>query len=156
MASYLGYILIFLLLVLALVNFRKYRIMVLAAYFSGFLARFLLVAPIRRIYPVARPFDAGQVNLLVYRSSSASFPSGHTSFFFALSFFLLFWFKKVKTPPKNWRLITVFFFLSAFSIGVARIYCGLHWPFDVLGGAVIGLFSGWFTKKAAVLLLRNF
>jgi undecaprenyl-diphosphatase len=61
--------------------------------------------------------------------SGWSFPSGHMLWFFALS--MTVWYT-------NRRWGTVFFILSAL-MGIARIYAGVHWPLDVLGGAVIGV-----------------
>jgi membrane-associated phospholipid phosphatase len=29
-------------------------------------------------------------------------------------------------------------------MGIARIYVGVHWPLDILGGIVVGLASAWF------------
>jgi membrane-associated phospholipid phosphatase len=29
-------------------------------------------------------------------------------------------------------------------MGVARIYAGVHWPLDIVGGAVVGILSAWF------------
>jgi membrane-associated phospholipid phosphatase len=29
-------------------------------------------------------------------------------------------------------------------MGIARIYAGVHWPFDILGGIAVGIISGYF------------
>jgi undecaprenyl-diphosphatase len=31
-------------------------------------------------------------------------------------------------------------------MGLARIYCGVHYPSDILSGAVIGILSAWFIR----------
>ncbi len=154
-AAYLGYILILVILLFLFINFGKYWKMILGAFAAGVIARFLIVSLIRKIYPLARPFVLGEVNLLIYRSPSNSFPSGHASFFFALSFFLFFWFKNLKRPPKHGKLVLAFFFASSFLIGAARIFCGIHWPIDILGAIIVGLFTGWITEKATSILLRK-
>lgn len=154
-ANYLGYFLIFALLILIFFDFRKYWKIVFAAYFAGFIARFLLVALIRRTYPIARPFVVEEVNLLILRSATPTFPSGHASFFFAISFLLFFWLKKMKNPPRYWKITAIFFFLSSSLIGLARVFCGVHWFLDIIGAAFVGLIAGWLTKRLAFLVLKN-
>ncbi|MCD6115278.1 phosphatase PAP2 family protein, partial [bacterium] len=41
------------------------------------------------------------------------------------------------------KKLGIFFFLVSFLMGTSRIYCGLHWPSDILVGAVVGVFVGW-------------
>lgn len=151
LAIYLGYILVFFLAAFLAIDFRKYWKLTLPALLSGGLAR-ALAEIIRRVYPVNRPFVERQVNLLIYRLPSASFPSGHSCFFFALSFFLFFRLKKMKNPPKNWRLTVSFFFIASILIGIARVFTGIHWFSDILGGILIGLFAGWSIEKIAFTL----
>jgi undecaprenyl-diphosphatase len=43
------------------------------------------------------------------------------------------------------------FYLLALAIGFSRIYVGVHWPLDVLGGAVLGVAVG----LAVTALLRR-
>lgn len=78
-----------------------------------------------------------------------SFPSNHAlnNFAQAIYFFLL-WPRK-----KNaWWL-----FLVAFLISIGRVYQGLHYPSDVLGGALIGLAVGWlFALGLRFLLTKRF
>ena len=58
-----------------------------------------------------------------------SFPSGHAAFFFALAMAVYFYNKKWGT----------WFFATAILITVARVIAGVHYPPDILGGAVIGI-----------------
>ncbi len=50
----------------------------------------------------------------------------------------------------RWRtgLLAVLGLLAAISIGYARIYVGIHYPGDILGGAMIGLLSAWVVSLA--------
>lgn len=62
--------------------------------------------------------------------SDPAFPSGHTSRAFAVAALLAFRFR--------WRVGAIAF-VVAFLVGLSRIYLGVHWPSDVLGGAVVGI-----------------
>ena len=65
---------------------------------------------------------------LVALPSSAAFPSGHTTTSFAGATML------AAFVPRAWPLL----YLLAAAIGFSRIYVGVHWPLDVLAGAVLG------------------
>ncbi len=146
-ARYLGYIFLFILLFLFFYNFKKYRRIFFGAIISGFLARLVFVELIRKVFSHPRPFVENEVNLLFEYAPTDSFPSGHTSFFFALSFFIFFWLRKNKKTFKHWKLISFLAFLAALLIGVSRIFCGIHWPGDILGGIVVGFISGWLVSR---------
>ena len=59
-----------------------------------------------------------------------AFPSGHTSRAFALAGFL---------ATRNRIRVGAPAFVVAGLVGLSRIYLGVHWPSDVLGGAVLGV-----------------
>jgi undecaprenyl-diphosphatase len=63
-------------------------------------------------------------------SRDPSFPSGHASRTFALAGFVLLRFR--------WR-VGVPALAFATLVGYSRIYLGLHWPTDVIGGALLGV-----------------
>jgi len=71
---------------------------------------------------------------------SNSFPSGHTTTSFACATVLSSFVPRAAPA----------FYLLALAIGFSRIYVGVHWPFDVLGGIVLGVAIG-----AAVIALRR-
>jgi undecaprenyl-diphosphatase len=60
---------------------------------------------------------------------SHSFPSGHTATSFAAAIVL------TALVPRG----APFFFLLAAAIAYSRLYVSVHYPLDVLGGAVIGV-----------------
>jgi 4-amino-4-deoxy-L-arabinose transferase-like glycosyltransferase/membrane-associated phospholipid phosphatase len=61
-------------------------------------------------------------------SPSGSFPSGHTTNWFAATMVLAMYFRRVW----KWTLP------MAVLVGFSRIYNGVHYPGDVLGGAIVG------------------
>ncbi len=72
-----------------------------------------------------------------------SFPSGHTTTAFVLAGLV---------AMQAWeRHIKLAMLLLAALIGLSRIACGVHWPLDVLGG----MFGGWLSAVAGVLLARH-
>ena len=76
-----------------------------------------------------------------------SFPSGHTSVAFstATSLFLAY---------KKWY-VAVPAFTYAATVGYSRMYLGVHYPTDVLAGAVIGAGSAWLMYKANKWLFKK-
>lgn len=124
--------------------------MVLGALISAVLARLVFVNFVRWIWSRPRPFTLqnftsqnlggfieNPVNLLLEHSATASFPSGHAAFYFALSTIVFYKDKDVG----------VLFFIASILICLARIFVGIHWPSDILAGALVGIFSGWLIKK---------
>lgn len=62
------------------------------------------------------------------------FASSHSANFFALATFLSFYFRE-----RKWSML--FFFLAAL-VAYSRVYLGVHYPGDVLVGAMIGILGG--------------
>lgn len=134
-AQYLPYLLIacFLVLVFYEEGRRRKWYLFLEAALAIILSRGLLTEIIRFFYHHSRPFDAlGFMPLTP--ESGASFPSGHAALFFALAMVVFF-------RNRKWG---VWFFIFALLNGIARIYVGVHWPLDIVGGAVTGILSAVF------------
>ncbi len=82
-----------------------------------------------------RPFHSHRgVRALVNPLDRYSFPSGHT--LHAASFSVMLWHY---TPPLGWPGLMVFVWPFALSVAVSRVVLGLHYPSDVLAGALIGV-----------------
>lgn len=75
-----------------------------------------------------------------------SFPSSH-----ALDAFFLALFWSAFVPRLRWPLIALAS-LTAYS----RVYCGVHFPSDVLGGALIGSLLGWGFAKFVQMLYEKY
>ncbi|HLB20049.1 MAG TPA: phosphatase PAP2 family protein [Gaiellaceae bacterium] len=80
----------------------------------------------------ARPFEAHPQIHPLYVVHSSSFPAGHAATAFAGATLLSY------LAP---RLAPLFVGLAA-AIGFSRIYVGVHYPTDVLAGALIGIVVG--------------
>jgi undecaprenyl-diphosphatase len=88
---------------------------------------------LRSYFQRVRPCQALQgVRLLVGCSDSFSFPSGHATNAFALAAFF----------ATYYRQRALLLFVMAALVGYSRIYVGVHYPADVLAGAVLGVAFG--------------
>ncbi|GAB3934061.1 phosphatase PAP2 family protein [Mucilaginibacter myungsuensis] len=66
-----------------------------------------------------------------------SFPSSHASNHFAISVFLICVFARL------WRWIWLWAILWATSVCLAQMYVGVHYPIDILAGAIYGTIVGY-------------
>ena len=136
LAEHLQYVLLFSLLLFLAVGFRKYFRMVVEIVVSAVFARFVIVELIRWIWQRPRPFVYNNVNSLLIHDAPA-FPSGHAALFFAVSTIVYLYNKKAG----------ILFFIASFLISLARVFSGIHWPADILAGALVGIFSAWIIRK---------
>jgi len=94
----------------------------------------------------ARPFVSYDVNLLIdLPITSKSFPSEHAAVSFAFGCTLFLFSKK----------IGICFLIAALLIGLSRIYVGVHYPLDVIIGAIIGCLSALIIKSSLLLKAKN-
>jgi undecaprenyl-diphosphatase len=114
----------------------------IVAILSGLFARFIINELVHLFYKESRPAELRGTKVLIPVPKSYSFPSGHASFFFGISSFLLF---------HNIYLAITFFLLS-FLIGIARVFCGVHWFRDILGGFAAGLLSAIIIYNLVILI----
>ncbi len=144
LAKYFEYFLILFLLFFLVKNLKKYRPMVFESFLAAILARLGIVNLIRWLWFRPRPFLENHINLLFpYNPAEPSFPSGHAAFYFAIATVVFLYLKKVYPRPKFWWGAGVLFYIASFLISISRVFSGIHWPFDILAGAIIGIFSGW-------------
>ncbi len=104
--------------------------------FSVILSRIAITELIRLIWHRPRPFLIHRVNQLLEHGAEGSFPSGHVVFLFALGTVIYFFNKK----------IGILFLIGSFLVGIARVFVGIHYPLDILGGVIIGVLSAVFIK----------
>jgi undecaprenyl-diphosphatase len=83
----------------------------------------------------ARPFEVdSSISVIDARPVTESFPSGHAAM--AVAYALA---GSRMIPGSAWAWWTL-----AIIVAVSRVYIGVHWPSDVVGGAIIGLACSWF------------
>jgi membrane-associated phospholipid phosphatase len=73
------------------------------------------------VYPEPKP--------LVGVPHSGAFPSGHTSTAFACAVVLAWASPRLAVPM----------LVLALAIGFSRVYVGVHWPLDIVGGIALGV-----------------
>jgi undecaprenyl-diphosphatase len=89
-----------------------------------------------------RPFAAHEVNLLFYRPTDSSLPSNPAAVGF--SFATAVWLHNRQAGAVMYVLAALFAF--------ARVYCGVHYPLDVIVGGLIGALSAYLVvRKLGVL-----
>lgn len=98
-----------------------------------------------RVRP-CQAFEAmGTVNMLIGMKTSPSFPSNHAANSFAAAAFFAHFY-----PERRWLYYTI-----AALVAFSRVYVGVHYPIDVLAGAILGFLCAfivyfayeWISKK---------
>lgn len=74
-----------------------------------------------------------------------SFPSGHAATSFAGAALLS------RYLPGRWPVL----FVLAVAIGFSRVYVGVHYPSDVVGGAILGMLVATALPRLAAALRRS-
>jgi undecaprenyl-diphosphatase len=132
-AQYLIYIIPIVLLWLWFRDLKGKKV-AMSAFIASMASVFLISHTIGRLVFRSRPFDSGGVQELLFHRPDYSFPSDHATVFFALA--ASFWFSG------NKRLGVTFFILATIN-ALFRVATGLHWPSDIIAGAVIGIFTAY-------------
>jgi undecaprenyl-diphosphatase len=110
---------------------------------------------IERYRPCRNSELEGQVRLLVSECGSGwSFISNHAANHFGMATFFFLTFRRI-SKPAAW--IAIFW---AFLIAYSQVYVGLHFPLDVLCGAMLGVAFGaitgtFFNKRFGIAIFDN-
>ena len=115
---------------------------------AAFLASTLITKSVKHLVNRQRPFAA--YPFIVKRIDSEtglSFPSGHTSAAFTTA-------TSVSLRYRKWYVIAPAY-IFACGVGWARLYQGVHYPSDVLAGALVGAGSAWLGYKAQQWITRK-
>lgn len=123
--------------ILLLRHFKKERYLEIAKLcLLALLLTGLIAGSLKLLINEPRPFTVlANVRQLVIPTEPNSFPSGHTASTLSIVTVLVWKLRKTK-----WLvfLLVLFGVLVSFS----RIYVGVHYPHDVLAGALVGILSG--------------
>lgn len=95
----------------------------------------------KRIRPIEHIYNDNVVPMDRY-----SFPSGHAAASFSLSIILIYFFPH----------LTILFILIAVFISISRVYLLFHYLIDILAGAILGIFTGFFTHLIVFPNLNKF
>jgi undecaprenyl-diphosphatase len=136
---------------LIFISFRFYKqkgwwwllIAVLLVSTTDMLSSQLIKSWVGRVRPCRDPEIAQQIRLLAsYCGANGSFTSSHAFNHFALANFA---FLTLRDFSKWFWVLYVW----AFFIAYAQVYVGVHYPSDVMGGALMGMFFGWLASRIA-------
>lgn len=140
-----GYVWIAIAIILLFVKkYRKVGVMVGASLLGSLVFNNMIVKNI-----VARPRPYRMIetlSILIPEPGEYSFPSGHTSSSFAAGVVLYL------MLPKKYGVPAM---ILAFLIGISRLYVGVHYPTDVLGGMVMGTLIAVAVVKVTELLEKK-
>ncbi len=133
----------FFLIIFILINF-KWRgwVWILFTLLLIMVSDFTSSSVIKEIFPRLRPCRdpeiAHSIRFIVkYCPSSSSFTSSHAVNHFAIATFIYMTFKNALSH--KWALV----FLWAMMISYAQVYVGVHFPVDVIAGAIFGIAIGF-------------
>ncbi len=145
LASILIWLMFFGLIVLWVVDGKIKRETVIHALFASLVA-WTISEIIKYIFPTLRPF---QVQHLIPLTSTVpwdgAFPSGHTALAFALSVTIL----------KHDKKVGILYLIMAGLVGIARIMAHVHYPIDIMGGAILGTVISSLTSGKHFVRLLN-
>lgn len=102
---------------------------------------------ISKVYHHPRPFMIGLGKQLILHKANWSFPSDHATLLsaVAISLFLL-----------GDIGAGIGFLVLDFIVGFSRVYCGIHFPYDIAGGFVVGAVAAGIVWAAREVLFPAF
>lgn len=105
----------------------------------------------KRFRPCHEPLLEGMVHLVNgHCGGQYGFVSSHATNVFAIASFLSLFFRE------NYKYSTLALMFWASFVAYSRIYLGVHYPGDVLGGAILGAFIGIIVYKLYLWLTIKF
>lgn len=137
LAEYAIFLLMAALLIYWFTRKQTNRLMVISAVFSSFLAE-IVGKSLGLLYSHHQPFAVlTSVNQLIDKNVGNSFPSDHTMVFFSVCVSI------ALIRRKYWPV----WVLLALAVGISRIWVGVHYPVDIIVGALLGSGSALLVYK---------
>ncbi|OGE18197.1 hypothetical protein A3F00_02790 [Candidatus Daviesbacteria bacterium RIFCSPHIGHO2_12_FULL_37_11] len=115
---------------------KKAFLLTILSLFLGF----ILLKTIGTLIFEPRPFQTFSITPLVTLAPNDSFPSDHTLIASIIAFSYIFYKSKYGVPMG----------FASIWVGFGRVYSGVHYPFDILGGIIMGFLAvclAWIIKK---------
>lgn len=106
----------------------------------------IIIKIIHLFYYENRPFITHQLIPLISYGNDASFPSRHASISSAIAFAYTYY-------KSQWASLFLLFMLW---VGLSRIFVGVHYPLDILGGFIVGIISLVISKQIIKLIKNKF
>ncbi|MCR4531491.1 phosphatase PAP2 family protein [Acinetobacter venetianus] len=128
LANDLNTVFISFLVFLLVIQWKTYRLLFAKTLFIVLLS-IAFSDLIEMFYHHPRPFQLDLGHKLIGHGSSSSFPSQHTLTIAVIAFTYLI---------AGYRAIGIMGLFVGVIVGLARVYVGVHFPFDVIGSFVIG------------------
>lgn len=143
-AEYMVFFLAIAIIIFWFTRIHKNRMMVICGTITFVLAE-LIGKLVGKVHSNNQPFaELPNVNKLIEKAVNNSFPSDHTILFF--SFCVTFWLFSKK--------LGYLWVVLAFLVGISRIWVGVHYPADVIVGAIISIVAALIVYKG--VLQANF
>ncbi|MFZ3301894.1 MAG: phosphatase PAP2 family protein [Microgenomates group bacterium] len=145
LASVLIWLMFFGLIVLWVIDGKIKKETVIHAVFSCLIA-YAVTELIKTFFPTLRPFQFdGALPLTLTVPTDGAFPSSHSAVGFALAVTIL----------KHDRKVGILYLIMAGLVGIARIVAHVHYPIDIMAGALIGTIISALTSSKHFVRLLN-
>ena len=144
-AEYVIYLMIFLIFAFAIKG-KMYERKSLILFLISFPILILVIKIIHLFFFQPRPYIENDIlPLLDYTKEDASFPSRHTAISFIMALPYLYY-------KSKWAFLLLFL---ATWVGISRVYAGVHYPIDIVGGTIVGVISLIIAKQIIYLLRKT-
>lgn len=145
-STFFNYSIVWMVLGVVLISFNSTRVIGYEIFVSLTLELLICNAFVKRISKRARPFTKKEeVNLLINPPKDYSFPSGHTLCAFMCA--------TIIAAHVYWAGIILY--VVAFLVAFSRMYLYVHYPSDVLAGALMGMFIALLANQLVELLISH-
>lgn len=135
-------------------NYKKYGWLMLLFLFITFgmcdyLSSGMMKPIFERLRPCNDPDLQTEMNRVIACGNGFSFPSSHAANHFGIALFLITVFQS------RFKLIIPLSLTWAFLIAFAQVYVGVHYPWDVTAGALLGGMIGYLTGTFFLAFYKN-